>query len=260
MAVVRLMRDAEIASITAQEREQLETIRIEITHELEKELKNQEECEVEEQAIETTCTSKWNDQIEEARQHFEGQKEIIREERDVELEHYRQDMDAKVADVKWQSNTQYEAIQQSRGQQLDILLTERKEECETEGVECTDTFDDQIEAELEATERDLERMRLELDDALRNITTNRTERVEELDNERQEKLDALREEWNISCTDQCTMCREIQEELLEAVHLEYEENISEARIHWDEQARVIETSWKDTMDSFKSQRQAYIDR
>merc|ERR1712038_2046459 len=107
---------------------------------------------------------------------------------------------------------------------------------------CTDRFDDQIEEATRAMEEELERLRNERDRELQNIETMRTEQVEDLEIQRQERLDALREEWRVSCTDRCTVCRENQEELLEAVHLEYEEMITLARIHWDEQVRITETS------------------
>ena len=84
--------------------------------------------------------------------------------------------------------------------------------------------------------------------------------MEDLEIQRQERLDALREEWRVSCTDRCTVCRENQEELLEAVHLEYEEMITLARIHWDEQVRITETQWKDAIDHARVQGQAEIDR
>ena len=41
---------------------------------------------------------------------------MAREELDVESELYRQDMDAKVANVTWEITTQYEATQQDKGQ------------------------------------------------------------------------------------------------------------------------------------------------
>ena len=260
MAQTRLKRDTEIASIFAKEREELEAIRSKITHELERVLTQQEQCEVEEE--ETACRKKLNKQIEDIRSHFEEQKEMVREERDIELEKTRQDMDATLANVTSGIRAQYEAIQQSREHQLEELRAEHEVEYAAEGIElvCSDQFDDQIEAERKAMEKELERMQNERDDTMQDIKTNRTERVEQLENERQERLDALREEWKKACTDQCTMCRESQEELLEAVHLEYEENISEARIHWDEQERITDEQWKEAMDSFRSRRQANIDR
>ena len=84
--------------------------------------------------------------------------------------------------------------------------------------------------------------------------------VKELEKAREDRLDALRKEWKIACTDQCTMCRETQEELMEAVHLEYEENIGKARIHGDEEARATETEYKDNMDQVKTEGQAEIER
>merc|ERR1719410_618793 len=120
--------------------------------------------------------------------------------------------------------TRYDAIQQSREQQLERLREEREEECAAAGfeAECTDRFDDQIEDARIAMEAELERMRHERDRALQDIETQRAAQVEELELERQARLDALREEWRVSCTDRCTVCRENMEELLEAVHLEYE--------------------------------------
>ena len=56
------------------------------------------------------------------------------------------------------------------------------------------------------------------------------------------------------------MCRETQEELMEAVHLEYEDNIGKARIHGDEEARATETEYKDNMDQVKTEGQAEIER
>ena len=145
---------------------------------------------------------------------------------------------------------------------METLREEREEECNAAGLEeaCTDRFDDQIEGEQQAMEEELDSMRLEQEAALQNINTNRTGQVEELEMEREERLDALREEWRVSCTDQCTVCRETKEELLEADHLEYEEKITNARIHWDEQVRITETDWKDTMDLVRGRRQAEIDR
>ena len=64
----------------------------------------------------------------------------------------------------------------------------------------------------------------------------------------------------MACTDQCTMCRETQEELMEAVHLEYEENISKERIHADEEVRATEKEWKDNMDQVKVEGKAEIER
>ena len=78
--------------------------------------------------------------------------------------------------------------------------------------------------------------------------------------ERQERLDALRDEWRVSCSDKCTVCRETQEQLLEKVHLEYEEKITNARIHWDEQVRIAEKQLKDSMDLIRMPRLMNIDR
>ena len=78
--------------------------------------------------------------------------------------------------------------------------------------------------------------------------------------ERQQRLDDLRAEWKVSCTEKCTVCRETQEQLLEKVHLEYEEKIADARIRWDDQVRVLETNLKDGMDLVRMQRQMEIDR
>merc|ERR1712241_552268 len=210
MANVRLERGTEIANITAQERDDLETIRTEKTEELQRVLAQQEQCEGEGEGVEATCRTQWNEQIEETRAEYEGQKETVREERDVELEHIRQSLDRELSNITSEMTTRYDAIQQSREQQLERLREEREEECAAAGfeAECTDRFDDQIEDARIAMEAELER---------------------------QARLDALREEWRVSCTDRCTVCRENMEELLEAVHLEFEEKITLARIHWDEQ-------------------------
>ena len=56
------------------------------------------------------------------------------------------------------------------------------------------------------------------------------------------------------------MCRETQEELMEAVHLEYEENISKERIHAEEEVRATEKEWKDNMDQVKVEGKAEIER
>ena len=42
--------------------------------------------------------------------------------------------------------------------------------------------------------------------------------------------------------------------------MEYEEKITDARIRWDDQVRVIETNLKDGMDLVRMQRQMEIDR
>ena len=109
----------------------------------------QEQCAPQGDTIEATCRTEWNQQIEETRAHFEEQKEIVREERDLELENTRQAMDAELARVREEYTTQYEAIQQSREQQLMRLTEEREAECAAAGFEeeCTDRFNDQIEAE-----------------------------------------------------------------------------------------------------------------
>ena len=56
------------------------------------------------------------------------------------------------------------------------------------------------------------------------------------------------------------MCRETQEELMEAVHLEYEENIGKARIDGDEEARETEKEYKDKIDQVKTEGQAEIEK
>jgi len=117
--------------------------------ELQTVLAQQEQCAPQGDTIEATCRTEWNQQIEETRAHFEEQKEIVREERDLELENTRQAMDAELARVREEYTTQYEAIQQSREQQLMRLTEEREAECAAAGFEeeCTDRFNDQIEAE-----------------------------------------------------------------------------------------------------------------
>merc|ERR1712241_1566493 len=186
MANVRLERDTEIANITATERDDLETIRTEKTEELQRVLAQQEQCEGEGEGVEATCRTQWNEQIEETRAEYEGQKETVREERDVELEHIRQSLDRELSNITSEMTTRYDAIQQSREQQLERLREEREEECAAAGfeAECTDRFDDQIEDARIAMEAELER---------------------------QARLDALREEWRVSCTDRCTVCRENME-------------------------------------------------
>ena len=69
----------------------------------------------------------------------------MREERDLELENTRQNLDAELARVRAEYTTQYEAIQQSREQQILRLTEEREAECAAAGfeAECTDRFDDQ---------------------------------------------------------------------------------------------------------------------
>merc|ERR1712117_920028 len=232
-------------------------IRTSHTAELQGVLASQEQCAVQGDNIEATCRTEWNRQIEETRAHYEEQKEIVREERDLELENTRQNLDAELARVRAEYTTQYEAIQQSREQQILRLTEEREAECAAAGfeAECTDRFDDQIEAERVRMEQELERMRLERDRALLEIETRRTGELE-----RQGRLDTLREEWRVSCTDQCDVCRETQEELLEEVHLEYEEKILLARLRFDEETSVTETRWKETMDLERVQATAVIDR
>ena len=103
-------------------------------------------------------------------------------------------------------------------------------------------------------------MRVEWYKAVQKIETVRTEQVEKLEIQRHDRVEALIKEWRISCGKHCTVCREAQEELLEAVHLEYEEQITYVRIHWDEQLKITVTEWKDAMDRVRVQGQAKIDR
>ena len=69
----------------------------------------------------------------------------MREERDVELEGLRQNMDDELGRVTGKFQTQYDAIQQSRERELDRLRGKRREECDAAGFQaaCTDRFDDQ---------------------------------------------------------------------------------------------------------------------
>merc|ERR1712117_511117 len=114
------------ATSPPQEREELEAIRTSHTAELQHVLASQEQCAVQGDKIEATCRTEWNRQIEETRAHYEEQKEIVREERDLELENTRQNLDAELARVRAEYTTQYEAIQQSREQQI-LRLTEERE-------------------------------------------------------------------------------------------------------------------------------------
>jgi len=262
MAQIRLERDREIANIANMENENLEATRTDFAEQLQVVLASQDQCIVEGDVYEETCVSDWNRQIDEMRAHYEEQKEMVREERDMEIENTRQNMDADLARITADMDAQYEAIMASREQQLERLRAEREEECAAAGFEelCTDRFDDQIEEERRRMEAELEHMRLERDNALLDIETRRTAETEMLEAERQGRLDALREEWKVSCTDQCTVCRETQEELLEAVHLEYEEKLDLARINYDEETIETEQMWKDTIDLYRIQMQAEIDR
>ena len=69
----------------------------------------------------------------------------MRENRDVELEDLRQNMDDELGIVTGKFQTQYDAIQQSRERELDRLRGKRREECDVAGFQavCTDRFDDQ---------------------------------------------------------------------------------------------------------------------
>ena len=262
MANIRLERDTEIASITANERADLDSIRTEATQKLQRVLAQQEQCEAEGEAVEATCRTEWNGKIEETRAAYEELKETVREERDVEVEQIRLSMEAEQANITSETTTQYEAIQQSKSQQLVTLKNEREVECAAAGFEeaCVDRFDDHIEEARVAMEEEMEHLRLEQVKALQTIESTRTKQVEELEIQRQEKVDALREEWKVSCTEKCTVCRETQEELLEEVHLEYEEQITMKRIHWDNQEKITRNEWKDIIHNTRVQRQSQIDR
>ena len=65
---------------------------------------------------------------------------------------------------------------------METLREEREEECNAAGLEaaCTDRFDDQIEAEQQAIEEELDSMQKERDEALEAIETDKTEKVREL--------------------------------------------------------------------------------
>ena len=62
---------------------------------------------------------------------------------------------------------------------MEILRKEREEECTGFEEACTDRFDDQIEAEKQAMEKELDGLQKEKDEALKAIETNKTEQVRE---------------------------------------------------------------------------------
>ena len=62
---------------------------------------------------------------------------------------------------------------------METLREEREEECTGFEEACTDRFDDQIEAEQQAMEEELDSMRKERDEALEAIETDKTEKVRE---------------------------------------------------------------------------------
>merc|ERR1719414_2673551 len=74
------------------------------------------------------------------------------------------------------------------------------------------------------------------------------------------ELDQLRVQWKQSCTDNCNVCREAQDELLEKVHKEQEEKLVQVRVRFEETIRHEQLVTKEQMDIVAVRRKTEIER
>merc|ERR1739836_113971 len=109
-------------------------------------------------------------------------------------------------------------------------------------------------------DEEVERIRLERETVLNNVEVERKRIVEVIEMERKTELDQLRVQWKQSCTDNCNVCREAQDELLEKVHKEQEEKLVQVRVRFEETIRQEQLVTKEQMDIVAVRRKTEIER